>query len=82
MRFFTLSICLILFALHSSAQEKLLSPAEFLGYELGDRFTLHQRVVEYFHHVAAVMPNARVVSYGKTYEQRPLVYLVITSSEN
>ncbi len=69
-------------AFKSSAQQTLQSPAEFLGYELGDRFTRHHRVVEYFKHVAAVMPNAEVVEYGETYEHRPLIYLVITSDKN
>jgi len=29
----------------SSAQQKLQSPKEFLGYELGDRFPRHHRVI-------------------------------------
>lgn len=65
-----------------SAQSKLLSPKEFLGYEPGDRFTPHDRTVAYFTHTAEVLPNAALYSYGKTYEQRPLVYLVISSPEN
>lgn len=64
------------------AQDKLLSPAEFLGYELGDRFTRHHRAIDYFKHVAAVVPNAEIFPYGETYEGRPLVYLVITAPEN
>lgn len=77
--------CLILFttlALPCVAQEKLASPAEFLGYEPGDRYTLHHRVVEYFRHISSVLPNAELFTYGETYEGRPLVYLVITSQEN
>ncbi len=66
----------------SSAQQKLLSPKEFLGYELGDRFTRHHRVVEYYKHVADVMPNVDLTQYGETYEYRPLVYAIVTSPEN
>jgi len=62
--------------------QKLLSPKEFLGYELGDRFTRHHRVLEYFKHVADQMPNVELISYGETYEHRPLVYTIITSPEN
>src|SRR6476620_373163 len=65
-----------------NAQQKLLSPKEFLGYELGDRFTRHHRVVEYFKHVADVMENVSLTQYGETYEYRPLVYAVVTSPEN
>lgn len=64
------------------AQQKLLSPKEFLGYELGDRSTRHHRVVEYFKHVADVMDNVSLTQYGETYEYRPLVYAVVTSPEN
>lgn len=74
---FLLSIC------HpSTAQENLLSPAQFLGYEPGEHFTPHHRMVEYFKHVADVAPNATLFNYGKTYENRPLIYLAITSAEN
>lgn len=62
--------------------QKLLSPKEFLGYELGDRFTRHYKVMEYFKHVADEMPNVELRSYGETYEHRPLVYAIITSAEN
>lgn len=66
----------------STAQQRLLSPKEFLGYELGDHFSPHYRLVEYYKHVAAALPNAELYEYGETYEHRPLVYLVITSAEN
>jgi len=75
------------FAQHLSAPKesgagKLQSPKEFLGYELGNRFTRHHRVVEYYKHVAEAMPNIDLVQYGETYEYRPLVYAVVASSEN
>lgn len=76
---------LVVFCLTTSivnAQQKLLSPKEFLGYELGERFTRHHRVVEYYKHVADVMENVSVSQYGETYEYRPLIYAVVTSPEN
>ena len=42
------------------AQQKVQSPAQFLGYELGDRFTRHHRMVEYFKHVDEAVPNVSV----------------------
>lgn len=75
----TLSLILVLSA---TAQQQLQSPKEFLGYELGDRFTRHHRVVEYFNYVDQALPNVRVVPYGETYEHRQLIYAVITSPEN
>jgi hypothetical protein len=82
MRCFWLPGFLTWITLCSFAQEKLLTPSQFLGYQLGDRFTRHQRAIDYFTHVASVVPNARIFYYGETYEERPLVYLVITASEN
>ncbi|MFZ6014155.1 MAG: M14 metallopeptidase family protein [Bacteroidota bacterium] len=76
-------LCLLLLLCSGAwAQQKLLTPKEFLGYELGDRFTRHHRVIEYYKHVADVMPNVDVVQYGETYENRPLVYAIVTSPEN
>ena len=74
--------CFIFVFTVAQSQQKLLSPKEFLGYELGDRFTRHYRVIEYFKHVADVMPNVDLVQYGETNEYRPLVYAVVTSPEN
>lgn len=77
-----LAFCCFLLAATAAAQQKLLSPKEFLGYELGDRFTRHHRVVDYFRQVADAMPNVDLVTYGETYEHRPLVYAVVTTPEN
>jgi hypothetical protein len=79
-KYFLLFIVTIV-SLNLQAQ-KLLSPKEFLGYELGDRFTRHHRVVEYYKHVADALPNVEFYQYGETYEHRPLIYVVITSPEN
>jgi hypothetical protein len=73
---------LICGAFSSNAQTTLQSPEQFLGYNLGDKFTRHHRVVEYFRHVDDVMPNVKVVQYGKTYEDRPLIFAVVASPEN
>ena len=64
------------------AQPKLQSPDEFLGYELGERFTRHHRMVEYFKYVDEASNNIQVAQYGETYEHRPLIYTIISSPEN
>ncbi len=73
---------LLLFVITCSYSQSVKTPAEFLGYELGDKFTRHHRVVEYFNYVAATLPNVEVIQYGQTNEGRPLIYAVITSREN
>ena len=58
------------------------SPAEYLGYELGDQWTPHYKVLGYFQHVADESPLVTLTQYGKTNEGRELVYVVVTSQEN
>jgi Zinc carboxypeptidase len=74
-------VILGLFLTYSQSFGQLQSPAEFLGYELGDQFTLHYRVVDYFKHVAE-SPNVKLEEYGRTYEGRPLLLAYIASDEN
>ncbi|MFM1808572.1 MAG: hypothetical protein RLZZ242_1297 [Bacteroidota bacterium] len=61
---------------------QLQSPAEFLGYELGDAFTRHHEVLSYFEHLQASKPTQVVLqSYGKTNERRPLMVAFIGSEK-
>ncbi|RAJ05259.1 zinc carboxypeptidase [Chitinophaga skermanii] len=82
MRSFLLTIltCLCLFA-HAQTSS-VPSPAQFLGYELGARFTPHYKVLAYFEKVAATAPNVKILQYGTTYENRPLIVAMISSPEN
>jgi hypothetical protein len=73
---------LLLTAFVAHGQQKLLSPAQFLGYAPGERFTSHDRVIDYFRHVSQSVPNVKFERYGETYEGRPLTYAVVTSEEN
>ena len=75
-------LLLLLCASTAFSQTQLQSPAQFLGYELGDHFTRHHQVIEYFKHVDEAMPNVKLQQYGQTYERRPLVFAVIASPEN
>lgn len=78
-------IAVLLFAISpfvSFSQTKLQTPEEFLGYELGDRFTRHHEMVSYYKHVAATTPHFQLIEYGKTNELRPLIALVLSSKEN
>ncbi|HYG19174.1 MAG TPA: M14 family metallopeptidase [Ohtaekwangia sp.] len=77
--------CTLFFAglsIVACSQTKLLSPDDFLGYELGDRFTRHADAVAYYRHVAGALDNVEVFQYGETYEHRPLIYAVVTSADN
>ncbi|MCX2744746.1 M14 family metallopeptidase [Mangrovivirga sp. M17] len=79
-KIFTLFVFAI-FSVHSFSQTK--SPSEFLGYELGEQFTYHHRVVDYFYHLEEEKPeNIKLIEYGRTYENRPLLYAIVTSEDN
>ncbi|MEO0472001.1 MAG: M14 family zinc carboxypeptidase [Bacteroidota bacterium] len=58
------------------------TPAEFLGYELGEQFSYHHKVVAYFEAVAAASPKVKIIPYGQTSEDRPLMVAVLTSEAN
>ena len=58
------------------------SPSEFLGYEIGTRFTRHHKVVDYFEYVSKTLSNVQLEKYGETYENRPLYVSYISSEEN
>lgn len=62
--------------------ENIPSPADFLGYELGERFTVYAHSVDYFEELARVSDRLTVSNYGETHEGRPLIYVVITSTKN
>ncbi|WP_026998745.1 M14 family zinc carboxypeptidase [Eisenibacter elegans] len=65
-----LILCLTINTLNA---QSLLSPDDFLGYPLGQRFTPHHRVVAYFEHVAERSPSVVLEYYGQTYEGRLLI---------
>ena len=58
------------------------SPAQFLGYEPGTRFTVYDQVVDYCATLGDASPKVIYHEYGETYEHRPLVNLIITSEAN
>ncbi len=64
------------------AMAQLQSPDQFLGYELGDRWTQHHNVLNYVKHVAEESEFVTIHHYGTTNQHRDLVYLIVTSPEN
>ena len=79
-RFLLAIISLFLFNQSSYSQTK--SPKEFLGYELGSRFSRHHQVVDYFEHVSTNNNNVKLIKYGETYEKRSLNLAIVTSPKN
>jgi len=75
--------CLLLaFGALRSVAQQVPSPSQFLGYELGTKFTPHHKVVQYFETVARLSNRVRYSQYGQTYEGRPLTLAYVSSEEN
>jgi len=73
----------VLTSISISIAQQMQSPSDFLGYEIGTKFSRHHQVVDYFKHVASEMPNqVKMEQYGSTYERRPLYVTYISSEEN
>ena len=68
--------------LGSIYSQSLQSPSEFLGYEIGSRFTRNYKVVDYFKYVSTNLSNVKLEKYGETNEHRPLYLSYISSEEN
>ncbi|MEW7280841.1 M14 family metallopeptidase [Aquimarina sp. 2201CG1-2-11] len=77
-----LSLLFLITTFLSFSQNKLRSPSEFLGYDIGEQYTRHADVVEYFNHVAKNSNMVTYQTYGKTNERRPLTYAIVSSEDN
>lgn len=58
------------------------TPKSYLGYEVGEWHVEHDKLVGYMQLLAQVSDRVTIEIIGRTYEQRPLVHLTITSAAN
>ncbi len=58
------------------------TPRSFLGYNLGEYHTRHDRIVSYFRALAAASTRIKLEQYGETHEHRPLLIATISSPDN
>src|SRR3954451_15715426 len=82
MRRLSLCVFVLFVAIAAQAQTAIPAPDEFLGYKLGDRFTPHARILDYFHLLTTRSNLITMQQFGETYEHRPLMLAVITSPKN
>ena len=74
---------ILLVSSYASFSQSLKSPDEFLGYPLGDKYTPHYKIVNYFQQAAMAMPGMmKLEQYGAPNEGRPLLLAFISSEEN
>ncbi len=62
--------------------DNILSPEEFLGYEIGFEHTRHDLIVAYLKYLSNVSEKAEIVKYGESHEGRDLTMLLVSSREN
>lgn len=76
------------FAQHSfqptgaSYDPRVTTPAASLGYEVGEQFTPHHRIMRYLEQLAATSPRIRIDTLGATFEGREVVMAILTSERN
>jgi len=58
------------------------TPTEILGHEVGKWHVSHDKLSEYMRTLAAASDRIQIENRGKTYEDRPLFLLTITSKDN
>ena len=73
---------LISLALTISAFCQIQNPDDFFPEKLGDHFYPHHLIVDYFEHVATNSDKVKLVEYGRTNQNRPLVLAFISTPEN
>lgn len=62
--------------------EHIPTPEEFLGWQIGEWHISHDLQQSYMRLLASVSPRMTLTEYARSYEQRPLIHLTVTSSAN
>ena len=75
-------VALFYLSIFSVQSQQIKSPSEFLGYELGTRFSHHHQVVDYYKYIASTLSYVQLQKYGETNEHRDLYIAIVSSQEN
>ncbi len=66
----------------ASFDQRVTPPRASLGYEVGEQFTPHHRIMRYLEQLAATSARVRVDTLGVTAEGREIVVVIISSERN
>jgi len=66
----------------TSYDSSIPTPKEILGTEVGEWHVRHDQLVQYVYAVAEASERVTITEHARSYEQRPLVHLTITSPQN
>jgi hypothetical protein len=73
---------LFLLGINASLFAQLKSPYHFLSNRFGHEFTPHESLVEYVKYVASNSSQVKLIEYGRSTENRPLLLTFISTPEN
>ena len=62
--------------------ESIPKPSEIIGHEVGEWHVTHDKLVQYMYAVAEASDRVLIEETGKTYENRPLLILKVSSNKN
>ncbi|MDX1587261.1 MAG: hypothetical protein R3222_10965, partial [Balneolaceae bacterium] len=85
MKFLSITLCLAMVMFMSTDLTKAQSPPspeDFLGYELGSKYSLTQHLEAYYQKLADESPRVEYQSYGTSVLGRELPFLIVGSEEN
>ena len=66
----------------TSYEKDIPSPESFLGYQVGEWHLSHDQQLMYMRMLAEKSPRIKLTEYARSHENRPLIYLTITSEKN
>lgn len=79
---FVLLIIACYFVSPTISAQSIPAPDDFLPHKLGQTFTPHHMLVDYFEAVAAKSDRVKLDQYGTTSEDRPLMLAFVSAPEN
>jgi len=91
-----LFLIILLFPLHIAAQKSLdyylpdevqydpdiPTPEEIIGHQIGEWHITHDKLVRYMYAVAEASGRVSIEEYARTYENRPLLLMTVSSEKN
>ncbi|MBC6992682.1 M14 family metallopeptidase [Neolewinella lacunae] len=72
----------LLLLLGLTANAQLTKPGDFLPHQLGENFTPHHLLVDYYELIAEQSSRVQLETYGRTNEGRPLLLATVSTPEN
>jgi len=67
---------------NTTLNQTIPTPASVIGFEIGQSHLSHDQLVYFLYQLDKSSSRVKVEKYGKTYENRPLLNVIISSEEN